>query len=283
MAGEDTLEGAVGERERKRVGLDEPEAWAALRGELEHRCTLVEPGHLAAQVPGQEARAARDVERPRRLEPGERREQRLALTLPVRPVALLEQAPAEPPVVVLRRAGLVVRLHPRTVRPVLEAVPNFSEGRDEAVLDELRAASVDARATARRARRRRPPPLRVHPRRRAGRARRDAARGDRLRARPDRPAPARGRASAHRRRRRRPRGADQAGRHGARDRDGAHARASRSARSSTCRCSSTASSRPAGGLRSSGRAAPQSCNGGSTRASSSPTSARRASTSGREA
>ena len=63
-----------------------------------------------------------------------------ALLVPARPLALREAAGPEPPVVVLRRSRLVVGLHPPNLRVVLEAVPNFSEGRDEAVIDALREA-----------------------------------------------------------------------------------------------------------------------------------------------
>ena len=152
---------------------------------------------------------------------GERGDHGLAFLVPARPVTLLEDAGAEPPVVVLRRPRLVVRLHAPRVRVVLEAVPNFSEGRDEGVIDALRGAlSTPARL------------LDVHvdaDHHRSvftlvgerGRARGDAPGGDRVRARADRPAPPRRCAPADRRRRRRPDRADQGRRPGAGEGDGA--------------------------------------------------------------
>ena len=140
MAREDAVEGAVLERQAERIRLDEPGVGQARARELEHRRALVEPGDLTRQVTRQVAGAAGDVERPRGRQGGDRRDQRLALLLPTRAVALRETAAAEPPVVVLGRPCLVVGLHAPRVRVVLEAVPNFSEGRDQEVVEALRGA-----------------------------------------------------------------------------------------------------------------------------------------------
>ena len=137
---------------------------------------------------------------------------------------------------------------------MLESVPNFSEGRDADVIEALRAAlSAPARL------------LDVHvdadhhrsvftlvgePRR----ARRDAARGDRVRTGAHRPAPARGRAPADRRRGRGSDRPDPKRRPGACPRDGARHWRGGSGRSWSSRSSSTASWRRAAGPRSSGAA-----------------------------
>ena len=69
---------------------------------------------------------------------GEQRLQRVQLVVPVRPVEPVEAAEAEVPLVVLPGARVVVRLHAPRVRTVLESVPNFSEGRDQDVIEALR-------------------------------------------------------------------------------------------------------------------------------------------------
>ena len=95
-----------------------------------------------------------------------------------------------------RRGGLAT---------LLLAVPNVSEGRDRATLDAIGAAFVSRRrAPARRPHRPRPPPQRLHARRRAGPAARGAAGGRARGGRADRPDRARGRAPARGRARRRP-------------------------------------------------------------------------------
>ena len=138
VAREDAAERTVRKGKRKRVALDEAGSRDPPRGDLQHRGALIEARDLPRQVARQVSRAAGDVERGHRLERAEDAEQRLPLALPAGPVALLEEAGADPPVVVLLRARLVVGLHAPRVRVVLEAVPNFSEGRNEAVIGALR-------------------------------------------------------------------------------------------------------------------------------------------------
>ncbi len=82
-----------------------------LARDREHRAALVEGGDVSAQVPREEARAAGDVERACRRE---RRDDTLELgplLVPSRPVAVGERAAAEPPIVVLAGARVVVGLH----------------------------------------------------------------------------------------------------------------------------------------------------------------------------
>src|SRR6185295_2924457 len=116
VAREDAFKRPVGEGERKRVALDEPGSRNPGRGDLQHRRALVKGGDPAGEVSRQVAGATGDIERRHRPERGERQEQRLPLALPTRPVALLEEAGSDPPVVVLLRPRLVVRLHAPRVR-----------------------------------------------------------------------------------------------------------------------------------------------------------------------
>ena len=83
----------------------------------EHRAALVEGGDLSAQVPREEAGAAGDVERACRRERRDHTLELGPLLVPSRPVAVGERAAAEPPVVVLAGARVVVGLHaPRVFR-----------------------------------------------------------------------------------------------------------------------------------------------------------------------
>ena len=74
----------------------------------EHACALIEPDDVAGEVLREEAGAARDVERARGWEGRDRGERLVELRLPARPLACR----ADPPVVVVRRAQVVVLLHP---------------------------------------------------------------------------------------------------------------------------------------------------------------------------
>ena len=112
MRREDPVEAAVLERKLERVALDEGRLRRLATGLVDHRRALVEADDLAGKVAGEEARPARDVEGARGRQGGERPRQRLDLFLPARPVALGEAAGAEPPVVVLAGAAVVVGLHP---------------------------------------------------------------------------------------------------------------------------------------------------------------------------
>ena len=208
----------------------------------------------------------------------ERRPSAVDVLLPARPLALGEAADAAVPLVVLRaRAGRstpsrfldYARAAAPRVRPEL-----LRGARPD---DDRRARGGSAfgrRAAPRRARGRGSQPLGLHVGRLGRRARRVAAGGHRPRGRADRPAPARGGASADRGRRRRP--ARAAGRRGR----GAGARGGRAARGS-----GGGGARPAGlPLRRARRrartrllpagAGRRSCSVASTRASSRPSTGR---------
>src|SRR6266511_3133805 len=111
VAREDAFEGAVFERQRQRVALDEAGVRNARAGDHEHPLAVVEPDHLAWEVPGQEARAAGHVERPSRWKVLDHAHQGLQVLLPARPHGCRCQAGPEPPVVVLGRPAVVVLLH----------------------------------------------------------------------------------------------------------------------------------------------------------------------------
>src|SRR5436190_1884801 len=64
VAGEDTAEGAVGERQRERIAPDELRGRHAAPRDVEHRFALVEADDVAREVLREKAGAARDVERP---------------------------------------------------------------------------------------------------------------------------------------------------------------------------------------------------------------------------
>ena len=82
-----------------------------LARERQHPLALIEPDDVAAQVAGEKARSARDVERSRGRELRDRPRQELDILVRPGAVAVGESALAEPPFVVLRRAAVVVRLH----------------------------------------------------------------------------------------------------------------------------------------------------------------------------
>jgi hypothetical protein len=111
VAGEEALERAVGKRQRRHVRAHELGARAALGGDLEHPFALIEQRARTVQVAAEEAGPARDVERPRGRQLGDEPLKRHELRLPAGPLALRERAGAEVPVVVLRGAAVVVRLH----------------------------------------------------------------------------------------------------------------------------------------------------------------------------
>ena len=112
MTGEHAIEPAVVERQSQRVALHERPVGDAVAGDREHLLALVEPGDLAAEVLGQKARPARDVERAAGFQRGHRLGKRGDRLIPSGPVALGEQPLPEVPLVVLGRARVVVLLHP---------------------------------------------------------------------------------------------------------------------------------------------------------------------------
>ncbi len=129
----------------------------------------------------------------------------------------------------------------------LEAVPNFSEGRDRATIDAIgealaaHARLLDVHSDADHNR------SRLHARRQRGGARRRAARRHRRAPRADRPAPPRGRTPTHRRRRRRPARPDPGARRRARADGGSRAGAASGGRARACPSSSTPTSLPGRG------------------------------------
>jgi len=136
MAREHTLERIVVKRQCGPVALDDLDVSTRKR---EHSRALVESDDLTREVSRQEACAAGHVERPLRRQYPKEVHKLVAFLFPVVRRSCVETL-GQPPVVVLRGARVVVGLHAPTVRPVLEAVPNFSEGRDAEVVEALRAA-----------------------------------------------------------------------------------------------------------------------------------------------
>ena len=111
VPGEETVEGAVRERQREPVALHERRPGRRAARLFEHARALIERDDIAAQVLRQEAGAARDVERPARWQGGDRLRQLVELVVPAGPVTVGEAAATAVPVVVLRRARVVVLLH----------------------------------------------------------------------------------------------------------------------------------------------------------------------------
>ena len=137
------LEAVIPERQREGIARHESRERAAPAGDLEHSFALIEPDHLSRKVAGQETCPASDVEGVSERKRRQRSLERRQLPFPSGPFARAEQAATEVPVVVLRRSGVVVLAHrPRVKRMPfpLEAVPNFSEGRDRATIDAIAEA-----------------------------------------------------------------------------------------------------------------------------------------------
>ncbi|HSD01334.1 MAG TPA: sigma factor [Gaiellales bacterium] len=112
VAGEDAVELAVGKRQGDGVALHDPRVGEPGRGHLDHRRTLVEPDHVAAQMPGEKPRAAGDIEHAARRQAGDDLADPLDLLVPAGTVALGVEPASQPPVVVLAGARVVVRAHP---------------------------------------------------------------------------------------------------------------------------------------------------------------------------
>ncbi len=111
VAREDAVEAAVSERQLERLPRDEACVRRLLPCDVEHARAGVETDDVAAQMPRQEAGAASDVERPQRRQLCDDALENAELFVPAGAVAVRIQTFAQPPVVVLRRAAIVVRLH----------------------------------------------------------------------------------------------------------------------------------------------------------------------------
>ena len=111
VAREDAVEGRLFERQRERVALDEGGVRCLRAGDGEHPLARIEPHDLAAQMPRQEARAARHIQGAGRRQLGDQAGELLAFLVPARPCAIGKPSVAKPPVVVLGCARVVVRLH----------------------------------------------------------------------------------------------------------------------------------------------------------------------------
>jgi hypothetical protein len=111
MAGEDAVELAVAERQRCDMPLEHTRVRHTGRSNLDHPSALVERRQLAAQMLGEEARAACDIEHPCRGQGSHYADELLDLRRPPGSLALRERPRAEPPVVVLGRTLVEMRTH----------------------------------------------------------------------------------------------------------------------------------------------------------------------------
>ncbi len=102
---------AVVERQRRDVPLEHTRVRHPGRSDLDHPSALVERHHLAAQMPGEEARAACDIEHPCRRQGPHDADELLDLRRPTGSLVLRERSRAEPPAVVLGRTQVEVRAH----------------------------------------------------------------------------------------------------------------------------------------------------------------------------
>jgi hypothetical protein len=111
MAGEDPVELAVVERQRCNISLEHTRVRHPGRRNPDHPGALVERHHLAAQMLGEEARAACDIEHPRRGQGSHDADQLLDLRSPAGSLAFRERSRAEPPAVVFSRTLVEMRAH----------------------------------------------------------------------------------------------------------------------------------------------------------------------------
>lgn len=112
MAGEDPVELAVAERQRCDIPLEHTRVRHTGRSNLDHPSALVKRYQLAAQMLGEEARAACDIEHPCRGQGPHYADELLDLRNPTGSLAFRERPGAEPPVVVLGRTLVEIRTHP---------------------------------------------------------------------------------------------------------------------------------------------------------------------------
>src|SRR3954451_9729484 len=107
VAGQDAVEGAVGEGEVKRVAPHDPVRQSLLRNG-HHRGARIETDNDALEVARQETGSTGDIERSRRGKGGDEREDTVDLGVPAGSVAPRELALALVPLVVFACAGVVV-------------------------------------------------------------------------------------------------------------------------------------------------------------------------------
>ncbi len=108
---EDAIERPVFERERERVPLLEPRSRSLRPRQFEHASARIQPDDVATKMSRKEARAAGDIEGARGSKTPNDALEQAKLVFPAWALAVCVQALAQPPVVVLRRAPVVVRLH----------------------------------------------------------------------------------------------------------------------------------------------------------------------------
>jgi len=111
MAGEDPVELAVAERQRCDIPLEHTRVRHTGRSNLDHPSALVKRHQLAAQMLGEEARAACDIEHPCRGQGPHYADELLDLRRPTGSLAFRERSRAEPPAVVLGRTLVKMRTH----------------------------------------------------------------------------------------------------------------------------------------------------------------------------
>src|SRR5439155_11191849 len=107
---EDAVERPVFEREGERVSMLETRRRNLAARDLEHALAGVEADDVSAEVPGQKARTARDVQRPYGRKLSNHALESSKLVFPAGPHVVSVQPLTQPPVVVLERAPVVVRL-----------------------------------------------------------------------------------------------------------------------------------------------------------------------------
>jgi len=111
VAGEDPVELAVVERQRRDISLEHTRVRHAGRGNLDHPSALVERHQLAAQMLGEESRPACDIEHPCRGQGPNHADELLDLRRPTGSLAFRVRSRAEPPVVVFGRTLVEMRAH----------------------------------------------------------------------------------------------------------------------------------------------------------------------------
>ena len=113
VAGQDAIEGVVRERQRECIAHDGEARGQASLGDRCHGGAGIQPDDEAAEVTGQEAGAAGDVERAGGGQGRDERDDAFELGVPAGAVACGERPLALVPLVVLAGAAVVVRVRAR--------------------------------------------------------------------------------------------------------------------------------------------------------------------------